>query len=77
MRGRRLTAERLRRSERPRGIAGTILVCLGALLWLTSVILTVLGLAPTLFSLSVLSELSLGVIFGGGLVVAGIILIIL
>ena len=71
MRSRRLTAEWFRRSERPRRIVGTILVCLGALLWITGVIL------PILHSSVILTEVFLGVIFGGALVVAAIILIVL
>jgi hypothetical protein len=62
MRSRRVAAERLRRTARPRRILGTILIALGMIAWVTAAIL------PP-------HERFLGIIAGGALVVGGIILI--
>ena len=63
MRSRRQAAARLRRTARPRRALGMILILLGMLLW----VIATLSLTPF--------KPSLGVVFGGALVVGGIILI--
>lgn len=63
IRSRRQAAARLRRTARPRRALGIILILLGMLLW----VIATLSLTPF--------KPSLGVVFGGALVVGGIILI--